>query len=142
MGDLLTLVKMMLFGSSTLLTNVPIDIGNEDTGVNLKESLDVVTSGAHLELDITSYITSDDLMEKFNQIEQFYPKGCVVAEMETQDSLNVEFSDSVGAVGDEDIVLKLFSKKQLSEDKEFISLKIRSCREISITTVTWSNWSK
>ncbi len=75
MGDLLTLVKMILFGSSTLLTNVPIDIGNEDTRINLKESLDVVTLGAHLEIDITSYITSDDLMEKFNQIEQFYPKG-------------------------------------------------------------------
>ena len=140
MDSFLTFLKILFFSSSTVLNDAPIDIGSEPIDIPLEQPLDVLTSGAHLRIDISSEIDAVNATDRLRQIRQQYPDGCVVASLQDKGGTEYSFSRSFGSVSPSSSELGVASSVRLPEDIEFIQLSVSSSKPIRGTTITWQNY--
>jgi len=140
--DILTLLKILLFGGATVITPNPVDIGLQTIDIQVTENIEAITSGASLYIDITREISSDSVFDALNEIDKKYPKGCVGAVLSGKNGDKVLLDTSSGAWSNELVELRLSSQKGVPTDMPFTSIKISSCNEIKSTVVKWRNYSK
>lgn len=70
-------IFILLFGKTTVLTPQPIDLLQE-TKIAIGENLDVITAGANLDIDITSFLKNkkiESLVDNREKIESLLPRG-------------------------------------------------------------------
>jgi len=139
---MLTLIKIILFGGSTLLTPNPIDIGHEPIQIAFEKPLKVITKGASINIDVSPYITANNVFDGFKEIESSFPEGCVIAVLESVDGKKIVLSKSSARWGGDNKMLNLKSNIGVPTGVKFVGIQISSCKAISDTNVTWYNYSK
>lgn len=137
---ILTFIKILLFGASVQLTSTPMDIDTVTLKLEAPKALDVVTSGAHLLIDISSNINANDLFEARNDVKSKYPEGCVKANMITRDKEVYVFSGQGILWAKGNVKLSLSSKVELETDVTFTKVELISCNPIRKAKVTWVNY--
>ena len=106
------------------------------------KKLDVLTTGAHLLIDISKNIKASNLLEARNEATSKYPKGCIVAKMITQDKKYYLFSNQGILWSQGNVQVSLSSTGELNTDLEFTMVIISSCAPIQSAEVTWVNYKK
>jgi hypothetical protein len=61
MNDIFTMLKILIFGGSTLLTPDPVDINTEILAIKPESSIEAITNGASLNIDVSQYILSEKM---------------------------------------------------------------------------------
>jgi hypothetical protein len=139
-GNILTFLKILLFGASIQLTSSPVDINTTLLKLEAPEPLDVVTTGAHLLIDITKNVKSGDLLEARNDARSKLPEGCVKAILISKDNQAYKFSNQGVSWSQGEVQLSLISKGALETDLEFVFVELSSCKAIRGTRITWVNY--
>ena len=141
MSDLLTLLKIILFSSVTVLNETPFDLDQTPVAFTPDEPLDVLTPGAHLRIDVSDRIGKSPNVDRLEKIKRVFPEGCVVAVLQTPEGAELMFDRSWGSVSSDESALNLTSSSPLAEGTEFVHVTVSSCKLIRKTTVSWANSS-
>ena len=142
MSDILTMLKILLFGGSTLLTPEPIDINTNIFTIEPKSSIEAITKGASLNIDVSQYILSEKMTDGFNEIKEKFPQGCITATLISEQGQKVVLDKSSGRWGGAKKMVNLHAANGVPTDIEFNKIELVSCKEIKSTKVTWYNYSK
>ena len=136
----MTFLKILFFSGWIAINSEPIDIGRAPLTLEAPEPLDVVTSGAHLTIDVSNMVNGKDLFEIRDELEHLFPNGCVVAIMSGEDVNKVIFDHQGSAVSNDSVKLTLSAKNGVSTDSKFSKVTVSSCQPIVQTTVIWVNF--
>jgi hypothetical protein len=136
----LTLLKVLLFGTWVSLTPDPIYLGQPGIELDLEEPISAITAGAHLRIDISEHITDSDVISRLEQAAKFIESGCLSAILSTGENVSVTL-DELGRSGSEDSThLTLSSASGVPTDVEFVKVSITSCKPIGEVLVKWANY--
>lgn len=136
------MLKILIFGGSTLLTPEPIDINTNILTIEPKSSIEAITKGASLNIDVSQYIFSQKMTDGFNEIKEKFPQGCITATLISEQGEKVILDKSSGRWGGTKKMVNLHAANGVSTDIEFNKIELISCKEIKNTKVTWYNYSK
>jgi hypothetical protein len=131
-----------LFGGSTLITPSPIDIGNDPIFIEFKKPVKAITGGASINIDVTPYISAENVIDGFKEIDSTFPEGCVIAVLKSKNGTDITLSKSSGRWDGEKKMLNLKAKAGVPTGVKFVGIQLSSCKEIGSTSVTWYNYSK
>lgn len=140
--EILTLIKIILFGGSTVLTPTPIDIGNDPILIEFEKPIEAITKGASINIDVTPQISSQTVSEGFKEIDSIFPNGCVKATLKSKQGEAITLSKSSGRWGGKKKMLNLSSESGTPTGVKFVNMQLSSCKVISNTVITWYNYSK
>ena len=134
---------MILFGGSTLLTPDPIDIEvTKPVTIKLESSISAINKGAAVGIDVSQYITSENVVEGLREIGNLYPDGCVKATLFSNNNKKVVLNRSSGSWGANKKMIRLSSKNGVRTDLKFTSIELSSCKIIQKAEVVWYNFSE
>ena len=139
---MLTLLKIIIFGGSTVITPSPINISENPILIEFEKPLSAITEGASINIDVTPHITSQGFSNEFKEIDEEFPKGCVKAILKSKQGEIVTLIDSDGRLGGKEKFLNLGSESGVPTGAKYVSIEISSCKQINNTVVTWYNYSK
>ncbi|MFL0807361.1 MAG: hypothetical protein K6L60_08750 [Oceanobacter sp.] len=140
--EILTLIKIILFGGSTVLTPTPVDIRSEPILIEFEKPIDAITKGASINIDVTPYISSQIASDGFKEIDSTFPSGCVKAIVKSKKDERITLSKSSGRWGGKKKMLNLRSESGVPTGVKFVTMQLISCKEINNTVITWYNYSK
>ena|SRR5688572_25697929 len=139
---MLEFLKILFFGKVFLITPQPVDIDGM-VEFKLREPVAAITSGATLEIDVSSTILKrrDESITDFRRrVDETFPAGTVVATL-FGDSLLVDMAYSGNhAYSDNSVTLLLQSKDGVPTGVEFTRLTITSQSTLKSTLVRWRNY--
>ena len=139
---MLTLLKIVIFGGSTVITPSPVNITESPILIEFEKPLSAITEGASINIDVTPHITSQGFSKEFKEIDEKFPEGCVKAKLISKKGEIVTLMHSSGRLGGKVKFLNLGSESGIPTGIKYVSIEISSCRKINNTVVTWYNYSK
>ena len=142
MNDIFTLLNILIFGGSTILTAEPVDINTKILTIKPESSIEAITNGASLNIDVSQYILAEKMTDGFKEINEKFPQGCITATLITEHGEKVVLSKSSGRWGGAKKMVNLHAQNGVPTDIEFNKIELSSCKEIKTTKVTWYNYSK
>jgi hypothetical protein len=135
-----TLLKILLFGATVVVHPGPIEIGAEPIVVTPQTPLTAITSGANLDLDVTSYFpTSETLVERFRRADVLFPSECAHVTLMTRDGKSVLLTSNGISVGEKDIRLVFSAKGGVPEDPGYVRIELSSQCPIKGKDLRWHN---
>jgi len=137
-GKMKEFFTMLFFGSSLLLTPVPIDIGKEWVNLTPKKQIKAINCGAKLFLDITKSVGNIDAV---GLLDKMLPAGTIEAELipETGPSYVLRNSSAYGFSDNK--VLAILMADSVPLNIKFNKVRLRSSIRLKSVTVTWMNYS-
>jgi hypothetical protein len=118
-----------------------VTIGSEPLTLSAPEPLEVVTSGAHLLIDISELIENKELLAVRSEVDRKFPSGCVRASMTQEGAEPVVLDQQFVSWSEEAVYLMLASDAPISEDLVFSTGTVSSCNPIEHTSVIWVNYT-
>ncbi|KAF7786187.1 hypothetical protein PRUB_a0668 [Pseudoalteromonas rubra] len=133
----------MLFSSQTIINTTPINVNEIPTTIVLEEPISAINQGAKIEVDITHIVGKyENVVAGLNNISEAYPKGCLKAELITNDGKVALLDETGGSVGQDKSYVTFHTFKPIPTGVEFSTIKVSSCNPISEVTLIWLNSSK
>ena len=139
-GHILTLIKILFLGASVQVTATPIDIEKSPLTFDIPKGLNVVTTGAHLLVDISENVNVSNLLEARKSATLKYSKGCVKVQMITEDNKEFIFSNQSVLWSKGKVLLSFNSTNKLTTDLIFTKVVIQSCHSIQGAKIVWVNY--
>ena len=140
---MLTWIKIMLFGGSTLITPEPVAIGVESAEVVFSEPIKALDKHASFNVKVSEYVESEHFQDFTREVNSKFPEGCIKIRLNSKGSDPVLFSKrSVTWNNPRDVSVNLKSEDGVPTDRKYTSLIISSCNEIKSTKITWYNYGK
>ncbi|MEW6518581.1 MAG: hypothetical protein AB1461_04130 [Thermodesulfobacteriota bacterium] len=147
------LLWILLFGKIILLTESPVNIGdNEWVMLDLAKNLKAVNGGAALfiQLPVDDYriVRLKGADDAFKELEEAFPDGSIEAVLRTTHGKELYFSNISFTISDfsfskEDSVrIKLAYNGPVPTDVVFDSIKMKSLQTINNAKVFWKNFSQ
>jgi len=134
-----TLLLILFFGKTTLLTLHPVDINTEWIEIIPKKPLTAITSGAALDVDVTpmtGYVSITGGLEKI------IPKHTVTAELIPESGAPIVITNRGSGHGKDNVFLILGPEKGgMPIDIKFKKIRIRSATPLKQVKVRWRNYS-
>ncbi len=137
---MLTFFKILFFGSWVTITQSPIDINSKPTQIILDKTISAITPGAHLRVDISSYVKASNVIDQLNEAQLFMGSRCLSARLNAKDGKFYILDDLYQSVVGNKTSLVLTNLDGVPTDIEFISIVIKSCKPINSTTLVWVNY--
>jgi hypothetical protein len=138
----MSFLKILFFSGWVTINAEPVDIGNTPVMLEAPETLDVVTSGAHIKVDVTNMVSGEDLFEIRDELDKLFPENCVVAVVSGDDGKEAIFDRLGSSIGNSSVHLTLGSDIGVGTDAKFSRISISSCQPIDQTTVIWVNFKQ
>lgn len=135
MENIVTLFKMLFFLKTVLITPTPIDIGNEWVTIKPSESLEAITGGAAIYIDVTKYAKPLD----FDGVGNKFPPGTVEGKLIHKDKTETQLISSGSSHSNTDVRLIVSSAQPVPTDAEFIEVKLKSKIPLQSVNVYWKN---
>lgn len=139
---MITLIKILLFGSVSVLTPTPVDLLDDTSLIQLAEPVTAITTTAALELDVSAYIDGSNEEAINDEFLAVFPDDCVSALLHSKYGVSVYFDQARGVWHDGKKFLRLTASTGVPIDDKFNRLELHTCKEIRKTTVTWYNYEK
>ena len=137
---MLTILKTIFFSSSITLINGPIYLTNEPLSIKSVSELDLVNRGAHIDLDVTNLITPSTGMEELKQLAELFPVGCLQAVIEGDSTYTLGISSLGMSSGG--IATVSLGNINIPLNFKFSNVRIDSCKNIEVNSISWVNWGK
>lgn len=136
-------LRILLLGKTVLLTPAPIDLFGE-VELNLQEPLTAVTTGASIEINISSMITKprqEGILEFRRRIKEAFPPGNIEATLTGKDTQPVMLRyDGASAYSEHEVILILNADGGVPTGFEFERLIVTSRIKLKSVTVSWKNY--
>lgn len=106
----------------------------------LEEPVSALTSGAYIEVDVSSLFETSDVFWAPEAMNEVLPAGSIEASLLTADEEAVEltFQGGFKKAGDE-IWVALHATDGVPTDREFVRITVRSTVRIENAVVQWNN---
>ena len=141
-GDrpIITVLKIMLFGAWIEVTQYPVTIYDTPIEIEAEEVLDVVTTGAHVRIDVSHLLKEVDARSIKETAQRPWPEGCIVASAFSSEVGPIRFDDWGVSRSKNKIHLQLFSATALGTEMEFHKLAVSACPPLLGVRVYWANY--
>lgn len=140
-----TLIIILLFGKTILLTPNPISIDNDAIVLKLSEPISAITKGASIQIEVTSMLSSydvSDVIEAQGVVKELFPEGTISASLNNDDDDKVVLSYDGGILYNRKHTrLSLYSDDMPTKIK-WDNVTIRSEVELIDVLVLWRNHTK
>lgn len=137
---------ILFFSKTILLTQNPITMSNGELELKLNEPIEAITSGASIQIDVTSMLKWDKnegIKELRKKLDAIFPSGSIKAKLIEDDGMEIDLIYTGSSLINEDNVrLSLYGDGKISVDKEFTSIKLISSVELDEVNVYWKNYKK
>ncbi|WP_426178331.1 hypothetical protein [Massilia sp. TWR1-2-2] len=134
---------ILLFGSVTRLTEVPVNLIAGPNEIALKKPISTVTSGASLEIDVSAMVPKADLTIELSRkwVERNFKTGCVQAQLQTRGTVTtrLEFNGQ-SSFAPEKVYLILSSRDAAPVGAELNSLVLTTCTPLNNVVIYWRNY--
>lgn len=141
---MINLFLIIFFGSVTSLTKNPIDIVTGVNEISLKNPIAAITSGASIELDISSIVPASNttIFESRKWAEENFPKDCIRVILHKRGYTNPQSKLVMNGIGisNEKTFLILSNVAGIPTKQEFDSITLFSCRSIRKVNLFWKNY--
>ena len=107
--------------------------------LNPSETLNIVTTGARLLVDVSDNVKTQELFEARKDTEEKYPNGCVEAKMTTTSNKEFIFRNQGIMWSKGSVLMTLVPTTELNTEIEFKKVVISSCALIKNAQVIWKN---
>ncbi len=134
--------RILLFSKVVLLTQEPLDL-SKSVELKLNEPISAITTGAHFNIDISSYFLKEKKISDFrkNVIEAF-PPGSIRAVLTNPSGLTVSFTyRGYTGFSEQEKFLILEADNTIPIDKKFTKLTIESDLPLKGVKVFWRNYT-
>lgn len=136
---------ILFFSKIVLLTPKPIDFLG-DYVIELDSPISAITSGASIEIDVSSMITwgeDESILDFRERLNELFPKGKISAHLKN-DANNEILLAYTGAhvVNKNKVVLSLYNDKGVPLDIDYNYLTIKSSIELENVLIYWKNHKK
>ena len=142
MDGVINLIKIMLWGGTTLLTPEPIDINLDITKITFKKPISAINAGASIKIDITKYIKVTNTVASLKEIDEIFPDNCVSIKLVSTSNKSFTLSKLNGGVGNKSAAVYISSQSGVPTGVKFHSLEISSCKLLESINIEWINFSK
>jgi len=139
MDSIKTLFLLIFFSQWVLLTPDPLDIGNEWIEITPSETLDVITGGAAIYVDV-SHLVKKPL--DFDGAKELFPEGSIEGVLITKNAKEIRISSKGNSFTNEETFLVVPGVKLIPTNIEIIAVKLRSSIELKGAKVFWKNGRK
>lgn len=131
-----TLLMLMLFSKTILLTAIPIFLGNYCYEIAPEEPLVAITGGARIAVDITNLVK-----DPFNDIEvtKKFPDGIIKGKLIAKDGTEIELTSKGSSHNKQSARLIVSAPNNVPTDKDFIKVKIKSDLKLENVSIFWVN---
>lgn len=130
-------ILMLLFSKTILLTTSPVDLTDTWMQIVPKSPLKAITSGASLQIDISSIVGNQS---DFKILQQMFPKGTVEANLICSSGEKVILQDGSFAYSNNEIRMILDGVKPIPTDETFVRVQIKSKRVMPGVKIYWKNF--
>jgi hypothetical protein len=134
-----TLLLILFFGKTVLLTSAPVDLTEKWIELVPKKPISAITGGAALYVDVTQdtgYVSITGGLEKM------IPNWTVTAELIQETGPPIVITNTASAHNGKEVALILTRENEsMPTDTKFKKVRIRSSRPIKRTSVTWRNYT-
>lgn len=137
-----TLFLILLFSKVVLLTPEPITVNGKYELV-LKDPIEAITSGAGIQIDVSSQISwdGDDILDFRKQLSEKYPPGTITAELVSTSGERVVLTyTGYTAFNDESARLLLNAEPGMPINVEFDKLIVQTSIELEAIKIFWKNY--
>ncbi len=132
--------KNRLFGAWIEVTQYPVTIYDTPIEIEAEEVLDVVTTGAHVRIDVSHLLKEVDARSIKETAQRPWPEGCIVASAFSSEVGPIRFDDWGVSRSKNKIHLQLFSATALGTEMEFHKLAVSACPPLLGVRVYWANY--
>jgi hypothetical protein len=128
---------ILFFAKSVLLTPNGVTLTNEWLQIPLEESLEAITSGAAIYVDVSKYVDAD---ASIDNLDAAFPVGTVKVRLVQNDGQETLLGNSSAYSFEKDkIYLNLDATDGVPTGKEFTGLYIQSAKPLSGVSLVWVN---
>ena len=124
----------------------PVPLGKQWYELTLSNPVSAITSGASVQLDVSSQIQWDDtkhIDEVRKQLQKYFPKKSIKAKLVASDGEEMLLVyDGNSLISRDAILLSLYSENEIPIGKGFVKIKIYSGRKIEDVLIYWKNYMK
>jgi len=142
MDGVINLIKVMIWGGTTLLTPEPIDVHLDIARITLKKPISAITAGASIKIDITKYIKATGVVASLKEIDENFPDNCISIKLISTDQEPVVLSKQYGGAGNDSAAVYLASQSGIPTGLKFHAIEISSCKLLESINIEWINFSK
>lgn len=140
---MLEFIRILLFGTTTLLTPQSIDIVDGGIALHLEKPISAVTSGAALYIDVSSMLPSEvnDVLEARRWVDKTFSKGVVSAELlgsSGEDKLKLTYQGS-SSWSKGSVYLMLTARSVVLLGVEYDQLTLKTDTDLYAVRVKWKN---
>ena len=134
---------ILFFGKAVLLTPVPIDLHGRVEMVP-PEPIKAITSGASIEIDVSSKITWDgkeNILDFRKRVAELFPSGTITASLVRPDSSELALVyEGFYSISKDDVRLSLYAPNGVPTGIEFTKVIVDSTIELNGIQIIWKNY--
>jgi hypothetical protein len=134
-----TVIAILLFSKTVLLTQQPVDTGPEWREIQLTSPLTPITPGAKLFVDV-SPLTGGH--HDYGALKQLFPPGQIEAKLVDSNGVALLLRNGDGVAFGNGTDSLILDADAIRVDAKYIHLFIRSASPLSGIKITWQNYSK
>lgn len=131
---------ILFFGKVVLLTPNPVTI-DDYIDLDLDDPIVAVTTGAALEIDVSSMIVVADISATRGALRSRFPEDCLRATLHSSDS-QVVLSRIGPLISDDRALISLSSDSGVPLRTEFSHIELASCVRMTDVEIYWKNHTK
>ena len=139
MESIKTLFLLMFFSKSVLLTPIPVTIGDDWQQINIPETLDVITGGAAIFIDVSQLVNKP---LNFEGAKELFRANTVEGLLITKQGKEVVIRSKGNSFTNEQTFIIVSGNEPIPTNIEIVSVKLKSNTELKEVRVFWENGSK
>lgn len=142
---MLSWVKILLFGGSTLISPSPMIIGENFVSIIFDKKITAYNRFAKFHVNVSEYANgprSNGPLHFVKNIEENFPIGCISINLISDAGDSITFKNiGVGWNSPQDVWVIVTADQNLPA-KEYFSMTISSCKKLNKSSLTWFNYGK
>jgi len=132
-----TLLLILFFGKSVLLTSAPVDLTEKWTELTPKKPISAITGGAAIYVDVTQ---DTGYVPITGGLDKIIPNHTITAELIPETGKAIVITNTASAHSNKEVALILTPESgPMPTGIKFKKVRIRSSRPIKRASVTWKN---
>jgi len=135
MDNIITLFKLILFLETALITPVPITIDGEWVSIKPEKSLEAITGGAAIYIDVTKYLKPLEFGDESNRLAD----GIIEGKLIQKNGNEIALINTGESHSNESVRSIVSSSKPVPTDVEFVEVKLKSQSVFKNVNVYWKN---
>ncbi len=135
MDNIITLFKLIFFLETVLIAPTPITINSEWISIKPETSLEAITGGASVYVDVTQYLEPMNFSDKSNKL----PDGIIEGKLIQKNGNEIALINTGESHSNDSVWSIVSSSKPIPTDVEFVEVKLKSQSVFKNVNVYWKN---